>query len=164
MLMPPSVNTARQRDSLTTIVSLASLASAHRRSSSASTTADFPTKAGTPRSPTPPLISTTRTIPDIPSTSTPPTTPITQTTFTARRRRAAKLARFFGVGYRDVPAATSPAAKTSIISDGTRTPPVAPGVNVQVSSPGWFWGRRHTSQDVDIDDVIGRLRNMKAAR
>ncbi|KAF7966779.1 hypothetical protein HWV62_37033 [Athelia sp. TMB] len=165
MLMPPSVNTARQRDSLTTIVSLASLASAHRRSSSASTTADSPTKARGPRSPTPPpFISTTRPIPDIPSTSTPPTTPITLTTFTARRRRAAKLARFFGVGYHDVPTATSPAAKTSAISDGTRTPPVAPGVNVQVSSPGWFWGRRHTSQDVDIDDVIGKLRNMKAAR
>ncbi|KZP12017.1 hypothetical protein FIBSPDRAFT_898495 [Athelia psychrophila] len=167
LLMPPTVRNARQRESLTTIVSLASLELAHRRSSSASTTAGSPTKATSPSPPSPlPVDVTTRRSSDPLIAATPPTSPIDPTVFTTTRRRgAAKLARFFGVGHREAfSAGTSPAHKASASESTSRTAPVSPGVNVQVSSPSRFWGRRHTSQDVNMDDVMGRLRNMKASR
>lgn len=162
-LIPSSAKTMN-RDSLKTIVSLASLSTSIRRTNSASSVifvaADVGegSKANTLPSPsfTPRAVS---------ESLTPSNAP---TTFSARRRRAAKLARFFGVGYKDLSSATTPASvhKLSASESACRTPPTSVGVNVQMTSPSRFWGimdgRRNITQDADMDDVIGKLRVMKA--
>jgi hypothetical protein len=98
--------------------------------------------------------------------------------FKARRRRAAKLARFFGVGYHDlsgstgfpVTASTTPSrgevAESRLNHPAVYTePPSSMSVDVKMSGPARFWGimdGRQNMQDATVGDVISKLREMKA--
>lgn len=97
--------------------------------------------------------------------------------FKARRRRAAKLARFFGVGYHDlsgstgfpVAASTTPWGEVAESQhnhpDIYTEPPSSMSVDVKMSGPARFWGimdGRQNMQDATVGDVISKLREMKA--
>ncbi|KAJ7139814.1 hypothetical protein C8R44DRAFT_314274 [Mycena epipterygia] len=104
--------------------------------------------------PTPPPFSTTHTIDDPQSTVTtlPPTS-----SFQDRRRRAAKLSRFFGVGYQDIS-----------LSPDTAVPPPVPIADVQVEvdvkvSGRRFWSFNDRSKDGDMQEAIQKLRGLKAS-
>lgn len=85
-------------------------------------------------------------------------------TFNERRRRAAKLSRFFGVNYQDI--------SRSIVTQETSPPPIKPhegfpAVEVDVKVAGRrFWsftdGRDHL-KNAEVVDVIDKLRGLKAA-
>ncbi|KAJ7169572.1 hypothetical protein C8R46DRAFT_1217256 [Mycena filopes] len=82
----------------------------------------------------------------------PMSAPATTTTFRERRRRAAKLSRFFGVGFQD-------------ISLGEVAPPVPTAtaeVDVKVSAGRRFWGFNERSKDGDMQEAIQKLRGLKA--
>ena len=94
--------------------------------------------------------------------------------FKARRRRAAKLAQFFGVGYRHLSESMS-LASTSSPSEIAESRPDTPitrtmpsssvQVDVKVNGPARFWGivdGRRDMTHASMDDVIDRLREMKA--
>lgn len=110
------------------------------------------------RSPDPPLInipppalSTTPDFTEPPS----PTEPLSSATITfqERRRRAAKLSRFFGVGYQDI---------SSSLRDVVPPPPTA---HVDVKMAGrrfWSFDSRPDMQNVDMADAIDKLRGLKA--
>ncbi|KAG7450350.1 uncharacterized protein BT62DRAFT_927662 [Guyanagaster necrorhizus] len=79
--------------------------------------------------------------------------------FRERRRRAAKLSRFFGVAYQDMSSSVP-----------TTAPPIeersTPDVQVDVQITGRrFWGfdGGHTTREADMADVIDKLRYLKAA-
>jgi len=97
--------------------------------------------------------------------------------FKARRRRAAKLAHFFGVGYHHLSESMGfpvPASKSSLSGAAELGPngpithtsiPSSVQVDVKVSGPARFWGivdGRRDMQEANMDDVIGKLREMKA--
>jgi len=97
--------------------------------------------------------------------------------FKARRRRAAKLAHFFGVGYHHLsesmglPVATLKSSVSGAAELGPNTPitHTIPSSSVQmdvkVSRPARFWGivdGRRDMKEANMDDVIGKLREMKA--
>jgi len=81
--------------------------------------------------------------------------------FQERRRRAAKLTQFFGVGYQDISASLPYVAYD--IPRSSNLP--GPGVRVDVKMSGRrFWGDGHgTLRDADIVDVIDKLRDLKAS-
>ena len=91
--------------------------------------------------------------------------------FTERRRRATKLAKFFGVGYHDlskslhIPTKPSPPTDSSLDVTSPHYPSPSIEVDVQLSGPTRFWGiidgRRH-AKEADMRDVAARLRVMKA--
>jgi hypothetical protein len=99
--------------------------------------------------------------------------------FKARRRRAAKLANFFGVGYHDLSESMGLTVATPMrfpgeLAESRTNPPVTfalPSSSVEVDikmsgrGSGRFWsmadGRRNM-EDANMDDVIGRLRELKA--
>lgn len=81
--------------------------------------------------------------------------------FRERRRRAAKLSRFFGVAYQDV----SPSVVSTTASPIEQHPP-HDHVQVDVQITGRrFWGfdGGHTTREADMADVIDKLRCLKAA-
>ena len=97
--------------------------------------------------------------------------PIPNPAFTERRRRAAKLSKFFGVGYHDlskslhVPMKPSPPTDSGL--DATSSHYTSPSieVDVQLSGPTRFWGiidGRRNDKEADMNDVAARLRVMKA--
>ena len=92
--------------------------------------------------------------------------------FRQRRMRAAKLSRFFGVDLHDLsqslestPPAPRPSAATASVE------PILPkmpqrssspdGVDVRIQAPGKFWSRHDHRREVDMNDVINRLREMR---
>lgn len=106
--------------------------------------------------PTPPPFSTTHIIDTSQSTVTtlPPSS-----SFQDRRRRAAKLSRFFGVGYQDIS-----------LSPDTAPPPPVPiadvRVDVDVKVSGrrfWSFNDRDRSKDGDMQEAIQKLRGLKAS-
>ncbi len=85
-------------------------------------------------------------------------------TFRRRRLQAAKLSRFFGIGYNDL---VNPVAMAT-----PRNQPegrAIPSAEVKIQERGWFWGRteggysRARAQDADMNDVIALLRQMPRA-
>jgi hypothetical protein len=95
----------------------------------------------------------------------PQITPITEavTTFNERRRRAAKLSRFFGVTYQDLSSSFPEISRPStrgIASPVLQTSTVA--VDVKVIERSRFWGDRVSMRDAELTDVIGHLRELKA--
>ncbi|KAK0208589.1 hypothetical protein DFS33DRAFT_1380098 [Desarmillaria ectypa] len=79
--------------------------------------------------------------------------------FRERRRRAAKLSRFFGVAYQDM-SSSVPTIAPPIEEQST------PDVQVDVQVTGRrFWGfdGGYTTREADIADVIDKLRCLKAA-
>ncbi|KAG6850833.1 hypothetical protein H0H93_008136 [Arthromyces matolae] len=90
------------------------------------------------------------------------------TSFSARRRRAAKLAHFFGVNYQDI--SQSIAQQTiprtpvqrSVILNRTSHAPVLE-VDVKVASGRRFWRLSDGKmKSAEVADVIGKLRGLKA--
>uniref|UniRef100_A0A0W0G2R6 Uncharacterized protein n=1 Tax=Moniliophthora roreri TaxID=221103 RepID=A0A0W0G2R6_MONRR len=84
-----------------------------------------------------------------------------RSTFQERRRRAAKLAQFFGVGYHDISA--------SLPISELRAPPTRPHHPVQVdirTKSRRFWGgggdEYWTCNDADMVEVIDKLRDLRA--
>ncbi|EGO05424.1 hypothetical protein SERLA73DRAFT_174564 [Serpula lacrymans var. lacrymans S7.3] len=100
-------------------------------------------------------------------------------TFKARRRRAEKLANFFGVDYQDLSATgilecdpvveEASAADVAADSPAPFSPPPTSAsvqVDVKVSKPSRFWNfmdGRNSLRHANVDDVIGQLRAMKAS-
>lgn len=78
----------------------------------------------------------------------------TEQAFRERRLRAAKLAHFFGVNYQNISNSIAHKSSQSTVA-----------VNIQVTAPsrfwGWFDGRRE-AKDAEINDVIPRLRDLRA--
>ncbi|KAG5221528.1 Sec7 domain protein [Salix suchowensis] len=78
----------------------------------------------------------------------------TEQAFRERRLRAAKLAHFFGVNYQNISNSIAHKSSQSTVA-----------VNIQVTAPsrfwGWFDGRREAT-DAEINDVIPRLRDLRA--
>ncbi|KAA1468678.1 hypothetical protein DENSPDRAFT_878324 [Dentipellis sp. KUC8613] len=93
--------------------------------------------------------------------------------FRQRRLRAAKLSRFFGVNYNALsqsgldsqPLAPMPPRPSAIADTPNRPTSPNADVDVRIDEPGRFWtlmdGRDNKS--ADMNDVIGRLRQMRAA-
>lgn len=94
--------------------------------------------------------------------------PIPDPAFTERRRRAAKLAKFFGVEYHDLSESLLIPLKPSPLTDSapdvtSPSPPIE--VDVQVSSPTRFWGivdGWRNDKETTMNDVAAKLREMKA--
>ena len=118
------------------------------------------------RPPTPPFV--------LRSESDPPKSPTLS--FKTRRRRAAKLAQFFGVGYHDLSESMGHPVVASLLTSNedaeswSRPPRVLPAssveVDIKMSGPARFWGMvdgRKNMTDASMNDVIGRLREMKAS-
>ncbi|KAJ7785991.1 hypothetical protein B0H16DRAFT_1488832 [Mycena metata] len=94
-----------------------------------------------------------RTPPPFVEISDPLSASATTTSFQERRRRAAKLSRFFGVGFQD------------ISSGDIATLPVATSkeeVDVKVSTGRRFWNFNDRPKDGDMQEAIQRLRGLKA--
>ncbi|KAG7099376.1 hypothetical protein E1B28_001232 [Marasmius oreades] len=87
------------------------------------------------------------------------------TAFQERRRRAAKLAQFFGVGYHDL---SSSLPTSDLVSHPSYRPPpqTMPTVQVDIAMKSRrFWGNgddRWTYKDANMLDVIDKLRDLKA--
>ncbi|VDB86490.1 unnamed protein product [Peniophora sp. CBMAI 1063] len=93
--------------------------------------------------------------------------------FRQRRMRAAKLSRFFGVDLHDLSQSLEPTPSTPRPSVATAQadppPPKMPqrepsldGVDVRIQAPaGKFWSRHDHRREVDMNDVINRLREMR---
>ncbi|THH20218.1 hypothetical protein EW146_g1083 [Bondarzewia mesenterica] len=104
-----------------------------------------------------------------------PTDAENNATFRQRRMRAAKLSRFFGVAYHDLseslnadPPPPPLHSAFSRVEDAMEPPTVTklPAVEVDVKfEPGRFWalmdGRHHNVREPDMNDVIGKLRQMR---
>ncbi|KAJ7456681.1 hypothetical protein FB451DRAFT_1143440 [Mycena latifolia] len=101
--------------------------------------------------PTPPPFSTSHAMDDDPKTS--------QGSFQDRRRRAAKLSRFFGVGFQDIslPPGTAPA-----IPEAPPLPDTRIEVDVKVSGRR-FWSFSDRSKDGDMQEAIQKLRGLRAS-
>ncbi|KAK0465411.1 uncharacterized protein EV420DRAFT_1760093 [Desarmillaria tabescens] len=82
--------------------------------------------------------------------------------FRERRRRAAKLSRFFGVAYQDMSSSIPTTAPP--IEEQVERPTPDVQVDVQVTGRR-FWGfdGGYTTREADIADVIDKLRCLKAA-
>lgn len=93
--------------------------------------------------------------------------------FHARRRRAQKLSRFFGVGYQDLSAIDVDVPERALSPDSAfypspveevprmRPPPSPAEVDVKINGPSGFWGfvdGRHQMKEADPQDVMRRLR------
>lgn len=86
-------------------------------------------------------------------------------TFQERRRRAAKLSRFFGVGFQDLTPSLVTAPEVPGLPESTHHHPTV-AVDVKMSGPGRFWGfadGRRNLKEADMVDVIDKLRGMKAS-
>lgn len=85
------------------------------------------------------------------------------TDFHERRRRAAKLSRFFGVGYQDFSSSMERSDPPPRMP--SRTPASKDEVGVKISAPGRFWGLSdgRRMRDAQMIDVIDKLRDLKAA-
>lgn len=81
--------------------------------------------------------------------------------FRERRRRAAKLSRFFGVAYQDMSSSSVPTTASPIEEHPTHD---HVQVDVQVTGRR-FWGfdGGYTTREADMADVIDKLRCLKAA-
>ncbi|KAJ7130052.1 hypothetical protein C8R43DRAFT_896262 [Mycena crocata] len=104
---------------------------------------------------TPPPFSTSHVVDD-PESST------HTTSFQERRRRAAKLSRFFGVGFQDIDISLSP--ETAPAPAPAPTPPFSDSraeVDVKVSGRR-FWGFNDRSKDGDMQEAIQKLRGLRA--
>ncbi|KAF9270380.1 hypothetical protein L218DRAFT_993001 [Marasmius fiardii PR-910] len=91
------------------------------------------------------------------------------TGFQERRRRAAKLAQFFGVGYHDLSSSLTNSdlvSHSSSSSSYRESPQTIPTVQVDIAMKSRrFWGsgdERWTCKDADMLDVIDKLRDLKA--
>lgn len=96
--------------------------------------------------PTPPPFSTVHVIDNAPEDSAP------TNDFHDRRRRAAKLSRFFGVGLQDI----------SLSPETAPLPDAQVQVDVKVSSRR-FWSFGDRSKDGDMQEAIQKLRGLKAS-
>jgi hypothetical protein len=88
--------------------------------------------------------------------------------FSERRRRAAKLQQFFGVGYHAITPELPPSSplRLSTFAERSADAPPKVEVDIKVSSPGMFWGLADSDaalKEADIADVIVKLRGLKAA-
>ncbi|KAJ7042552.1 hypothetical protein C8F04DRAFT_1076290 [Mycena alexandri] len=84
----------------------------------------------------------------------PVSAPATTTSFQERRRRAAKLSRFFGVGFQDIS-----------LGETAPPPPVAIAkeeVDVKVSTGRRFWSFNDRAKEGDMQEAIQKLRGLKA--
>ncbi|KAL0580316.1 hypothetical protein V5O48_001733 [Marasmius crinis-equi] len=85
--------------------------------------------------------------------------------FQERRRRAAKLAQFFGVGYHDI-SSSLPISDLVSHSSYRPSPQSNPAVQVDITMKSRrFWGsgdERWTHKDADMVDVIDKLRDLRA--
>ncbi|KAF5374759.1 hypothetical protein D9758_000124 [Tetrapyrgos nigripes] len=89
--------------------------------------------------------------------------PTGTSTFQDRRRRAAKLTQFFGVGYQDISSSLPQFARDNDFSPGSDLSGAGVRVDVKMSSRR-FWGDGHgTVRDADMVDVIDKLRGLKAS-
>lgn len=86
-----------------------------------------------------------------------------------RRRRAAKLTKFFGVDYHAIEPAFDAPAPSAAAKPSSRDPPAAwdaPAVDVKISRPARLWGfmpdPRNRVRETDIQDAMLRLREMRA--
>ncbi|KAJ7102233.1 hypothetical protein B0H15DRAFT_769086, partial [Mycena belliarum] len=80
--------------------------------------------------------------------------------FQDRRRRAAKLSRFFGVGFQDI---SLPPEAVPMPSPQTTPPIPDPQIEVAVKFSGRrFWGFSDRSKDGDMREAIQKLRGLKA--
>ncbi|KAJ6627239.1 hypothetical protein B0H10DRAFT_428106 [Mycena sp. CBHHK59/15] len=126
------------------------------RANSTSSTGTVPNEvdAGDELPHTPPPFATAHLIDDAESSVSPDST---KANFQDRRRRAAKLSRFFGVGFQEIsPDTIAPAL-----------PPTQVGVDIKVSGRR-FWGFHDRSKDTDMQDTdmqeaIQRLRGLRAS-
>ncbi|KAL0072126.1 hypothetical protein AAF712_001049 [Marasmius tenuissimus] len=88
-----------------------------------------------------------------------------RTAFQERRRRAAKLAQFFGVGYHDL-SGSLPISDLASHTSYRPSSQSSPAVQVDIAMKGRrFWGggdERWTYKDADMVDVIDRLRDLRA--
>lgn len=95
--------------------------------------------------------------------------------FSARRKRAVKLAKFFGVepqhfGPTPVLPDESVAESSMLVPEPPTTPPVPKPLNsyevdVEVTGGGKFWGLTYDdkrTKEVDQKEVLGRLRSLRA--
>lgn len=76
--------------------------------------------------------------------------------FAARRRRAAKLSRFFGVGH----------LSSSLLETSPSVLPLASSdeVDVRMTSGRRMWGfLEETHKDTNMEDVMGKLRGLRAS-
>ncbi|TFY81537.1 hypothetical protein EWM64_g2471 [Hericium alpestre] len=89
--------------------------------------------------------------------------------FRQRRLRAAKLSRFFGVDYNDLSQSgiaepSLPARPSMVTVPPTRPDSPRQDVDVRVNQSGRFWALldgHDTLQTAEINDVIGKLRQMR---
>lgn len=84
--------------------------------------------------------------------------------FGERRRRAAKLSRFFGVGYHDLSSSLDVPNSSVVLNhrSDTREDKNRLSVDVKVNERRRFWGVSETLQDADVVDVIDKLRDLRA--
>jgi hypothetical protein len=99
---------------------------------------------------TPPPFATVHAV-DAPEPSTVPTS-----SFQERRRRAAKLSRFFGVGFQDILLPSGPESAPPI-------PETKVEVAVKVSGQRRFWSFNDRPKDGDMQEAIEKLRGLKAS-
>ncbi|EEB90559.1 hypothetical protein MPER_11216 [Moniliophthora perniciosa FA553] len=87
-----------------------------------------------------------------------------RSTFQERRRRAAKLAQFFGVGYHDI-SASAPISELGAPPTRPQCPVPAVQVDIRMKSRR-FWGgggdEYWTCNDADMVEVIDKLRDLRA--
>ncbi|KAI0274710.1 hypothetical protein BC834DRAFT_849257 [Gloeopeniophorella convolvens] len=151
--------------------SFSSLSSASVSLPSPEPTADGATTSRRPGSdlPSPAPFSTFATDGD--STALAAATPQTQTGpsdnayFRQRRLRAAKLSRFFGVGYNDI---SEPISTTTSQRRAEAEAAASPAeVDIRIQERSWFWNRGESGRDgaheADLNDVIALLRQMPRA-
>ena len=97
--------------------------------------------------------------------------------FRQRRLRAAKLSRFFGVDLHDLsqsldtaPPVPRPSNAMAPVPSAAPRPPTRQeplrsqspdGVDVRIQQSGKFWSRHDHRREVDMNDVINRLREMR---
>lgn len=78
--------------------------------------------------------------------------------FQERRRRVAKLTRFFGVGYQHLTDSIPPDSMPSSLAHPL---PEAVQVEVNVGNRSRFWGPQRNMQETDMYEAIDKLRSLK---
>lgn len=88
--------------------------------------------------------------------------------FRQRRLRAAKLSRFFGVDLHDLTQSLEPTPPPVAAAPAEPIPQKLPerspspdAVDVRIQTPSKFWSRHDQRREVDMNDVINRLREMR---
>lgn len=151
---PPSIQSTRRRSNS---ASSTSITETRRRPSSIKTSLD---QAESSSRPPPDLI------PNEPvEVPAPPSPTSTSANFRERRRRAAKLAQFFGVNYQDISQSVSQTFVVPSTPKQDAATVVPPMVEVDVKVAGRrFWGLADGEmRNAEVAEVIDKLRGLKAA-